>query len=338
MNLFIESWDYLDTTSQRFFITGSETPKTISGGRRNTLCCAADTENGYGRYRVPTSGNALIVGAAVAWPGASGLGRIFGIGDATASGYTNVFISAQDDGSLAVYGYPNTLLALSPVGVLHFGGVYQYIEMRVLMASGVDGSVQVRVNGQPVITLNAVQTLYTGSLVPDVVSIYPQGRRHYDDMYINSEFGLTNTDFEGDVRIDTHYPVGDTLTVEWNRNTGTTNFGTINEHPPDEDLTYNGTPTVGAKDLLEIQDLIPVLAGVRTMHILTRAKSVGLASPSGVLQSVLRLGGIDYFGPNHILTGSYGYYPTIFEGSPVTASGFSDAEFDAMHVGYRKVL
>jgi hypothetical protein len=339
VNVFIESWDYLDTTSQRFFITGSETPKTIAGGRRSTLCCAADTEDGFGRYLVASSGNTLICGAAVAWPTSSGLGKIFSIGDETASGYTNVFISAQDDGSLGVYGHENTLLALSPAGVLQFGGAYQYIEMKVLVASGVAGSVQVRVNGQPVITLNAVQTYYSGALVPTVVSIYPQGRRTYDDLYVNTDAGLQNFDFAGDVRIDTHYPDAAGDFSEWNRNTGSTQFGTIDEHPPDEDVTYNFTQSAEATDALGLQDLIPVLAGVRAVHLLVRPKRVVAIPASGNMRSLLRIGGTNYFGAPYLTsTSGYQYFPTIFETSPATASEFSDAEFDDMQVGYQRVL
>lgn len=338
MNVFIESFDYLDTTSQRFFITGSETPKVISGGRRGTLCCAADTEDGYGRYIVASSGNTLICGVAVAWPSASGLGKILGIGDPTASGYTNIFIIAQDDGSLGVYGYPNTLLALSPAGTLQFGGVYQYIEMKVLVASGVDGSVQVRVNGQPVVTLNAVQTYYTGSLVPTIVSLYPQGRRHYDDLYINNDIGLHNFDFEGDVRIDTHYPDADGDIAQWNRNTGTVQFETIDEHPPDEDTTYNFTQSVGVLDAVGLQDLIPVLAGIRAVHHLVRAKRIAAITASGYMRSLLRMNGVNYFGDPYLTsTSGYQYFATIFETSPqAPASGFTDAEFDEMQVGYRR--
>lgn len=337
MNLFIESWDYLDTTSQRFSITGSEVPKVVSGGRRGTLACAADTENGWGAYTVLGSGNTLICGAAVAYPTASGLGTIFAIGDPTASGYANVLIKGFDDGSLAVYRAPNTLLALSPVNVLRLDGTYQYVEAKVLLASGVAGAVEVRVNGQPVITLNAVNTYNSGSLCPKTVTIWPQGRRYYDDLYINSGAGLTNFDFEGDVRIDTHYPIEDG-TVEWNRLAGTSNFEMVDEHPPDEDASFNFTQhsTSRITDLFVRQALIPVLAGIRSLSVLARARSIALPPASGVMRAVLKIGDTTYSGAAFVPGSAYLYHASVWDVSPATTSGFRDVEFNGMLFGYRK--
>lgn len=337
MNLLIESFDYLDTTSQRFFITGAETPDVSTGGRRGTLCCTADTENGWGGYLTTNSGFTMIAGMAVAFPTGSGLGRILGIGDETASGYANIIIAGTDDGSVAVYRAPATLLALSPAGVLRLDGVYQYLEAKVTLASGTAGVVQVRINGEQVITLNAVNTFNSGLLTPRMLLIYPQGRRRYDDLYINSDLGLTNNDFEGDVRIDTHYPTADS-SVEWNRKSGTTNFEMVNEHPPDEDTTFNFTlhSPSAVTDLLSHQELIPVLAGIRAISLLTRARSIALPPASGHMRALLKIGDTTYSGEVFIPGSAYLYYPTIWDVSPATTSGFLDAEFNDMLIGYRK--
>jgi hypothetical protein len=333
VNLFIENWDYLDTSFQRFYITGVETPKVSTGGRRGTLCCDADTEDGYGGYLVAGSGNTLICGAAVAWPSASGFGRIFGIGDPTASGMVNIFISALDDGSLAVYRYPNTILALSPAGVLALGGAYNYVEAKVSIASGSSGMVQVRVNGQPVISLNAVNTFYAGSLTPNLVFIYPQDRRRYDDLYINSALGLYNYDFEGDVRIDTHYPNANGNSSQWNRSAGTLQFETIDEHPPDEDTTFNFTDTAGNKDTLGIQALIPVFAGIRSVALVHRMRP-----ESGTIDvtPVVRSAAVDHDGTLFTIASGYEYYQTIYETDPATVVPWTDAGFDAAEWGYKK--
>lgn len=337
MNLFLENWDYLDTTSQRFSDTGLSTPTVTAAGRRGTSCCDGSTEGHYGAYAVNASGSTVIAGVAVQFPTASGLGKVLGFGDVTASGMENVYIQAFDDGSLGLFRQGGQVLGISPPNVFAMGGPYVYIEAKITIASGVGGAAEVRVNTAPVIVLTNINTYVNGSLIPNRIWIYPQGRRRYDDMYVNDERTDFNNSFEGDVRIDTHYPESDE-SVAWNRNTGTTNFECVDEHPPDDDVTYNSTPTFSAVDILGLQDLIPVLAGIRSVQVLARAKSVGLPPPSGVLQSLLRIGGVDYRGVSHILSSSYKYYPTIFNGSPATASGFSDVEFDAMQVGYRKAL
>ena len=335
MNRLLESWDYLDTTHQRFYITGSETPTVVSGGRRGTLACSADTEQGYGAYIVATSGNELICGAAVAWPTASGLGNIFAFGDPTASGYVNVFITALDDGSIVIYRYPDTLLALSPAGVLAFGAGYQYIEARVGIASGVSGIAEVRVNGQPVITLSAVNTFYAGSLTPTLVFIYPQGRRIYDDLFINDAMGGVNDSFEGDVRIDTHYPDADGAHSEWNRLSGAIQFEMIDEHPPDEDTTYNFTTTSGNLDTVSVQTLIPVFAGIRAVSLIARARKVPPGNAG--LAPIIRFNSVDYEGTGYTLGSGYAYHETNYDTHPATASGWSDSDFNSSEFGYKKV-
>jgi hypothetical protein len=333
MNLFLENWDYNDTSFQRFWITGAETPKVISGGRRGTSCCAADTEDGYGGYLVAGSGNTLICGAAVAFPTASGFGHIFGIGDPTASGMVNIYISALDDGSLAVYRSPNTILALSPAGVLALGGAYNYVEAKVGIASGTSGSVEVRINGEPIITLNATNTFRAGSLTPNLLFIYPQGRRRYDDLYINTGLGLYNNDFEGDVRIDTHMPNANGNSSQWNRSAGTLQFETIDERPPDEDVSYNFADTAGDKDTLGIQALIPVFAGIRSVALLHRMRP-----ESGTIDitPIVRSQSVDHQGTAFTIASGYEYYQTIYETDPATDAPWTDEGFDAAEWGYEK--
>ncbi len=336
MNLFLESWDYLDTTTQRFSDTGPSTPVvTAAVGRRSTGGCTGVDENYYGAYAVNASGTTIIVGAAVRFPTSSGYGKVFGFGNVTASGMENVYLQAFDDGSLGLYRRDGQVLGVSQPGVLALAGDYQYIEAKIMLASGV-ATAEVRVNTAPVIVLTGLTTSFS-DLAPNRVWVYPQGRRYYDDMYVNDTRGSLNNDFEGDVRIDTHYPESDGDLAQWNRNTGSFQFDTVNEHPPDEDTTYNSTPITGNIDMLGLQNLIPVLAGVRSVCALIRAKGINTPAGSGIMRAGVRIGGTNYFGDQFITTISgYRYYPTIWETSPATTSGWADAEFDAMQIGYKK--
>ena len=332
MNRLLENFDYYNSPEYRLEVQG--TPIITAFGRRGSQCLDGSDEGDYGAFRVSTSGNEIIVGAAVSYITAgSGAGKIFGFGDDTASGFENCYISGNDDGSLSAYRSVEAILGISPPGVLNLQGAYNYVEARVLLASGGDGQVEVRVNGDPVLVLNSTDTYRVGSIVPSLVWIYPQGRRRYDDVYINDATGLQNNDFEGDVRIDHHMPDADGDLSQWNRSTGLTQFATIDEIPPDEDNSYNFTSTSGNTDTLSHDPLIPAFAGIKAVSLIHRARkaSNGEAAIGGIVRSEA----INTELMQHVLTSGYRYYETtaVHESVPAVAT---DDGFNAAQWGYRK--
>jgi hypothetical protein len=327
VNLLLENFDYLDTTSQRFAFVGAEVPVVSSGGRRSTSCCSAISEDGYGSFLVGATGDTLICGTALQYPTISGHGKILGVGDPTASGRENIYLHGFDDGSVAVYRNPATLLARSAPGILQLGGNYQYIEASVKLAGGGAGAVEVRVNSTPIIVLAAVTTLETGSTTPTLMHIYPQGRRRYDDIYVNEPGGLYNTGFEGDVRIDAHFPRADGQFAQWNRSTGSVQHETIDEHTPDDDGTYNYSSTSEAEDTHLMDALIPAFVGVRAVSVLHRARHVG-AGTGSFQPVVLSVGAY----AAHVTTSGYKYYETSLHTLAQTL--LTDAGFNSAEVGY----
>jgi hypothetical protein len=329
VNLLLENWDYNDTASQRFAFVGSEIPQVAAGGRRGTNCCQAVTEDGWGSYTVDGDGTSLYCGVAVQYPTVSGLGKILGVGDPTASGRENIYLYGFDDGSIAIYRSPSTLLARSAPAVLSLGGNYQYIECSVTLASGGAGAVEVRINGTPLMALTAVTTHETGSTTPSLVTIYPQGRRRYDDLYVNRPEGLYNNGFEGDVRIDTHYAASAGQFAMWNRSTGSVQNETIDEHPPDDDTTYNYATSAELYDSFFVDRLIPAFLGVRAVSVLHRARQVGAGA--GAFHAVVVSAGDVY--PQHATTSGYLYYETSLHTLAQTL--LVDAGFNAAEIGYR---
>lgn len=332
MNRLLENFDYYSSAEYRLEVQGN--PIITAFGRRGTSCLDGSDEGDYGAFRVSTSGNEIIVGAAVSYITAgSGAGKIFGFGDDTASGFENCYISGNDDGSLSAYRSVEAILGISPPGVLNLGGAYNYVEARVLLASGGDGQVEVRVNGDPVLVLNSTSTFRVGSIVPSLVWLYPQGRRRYDDVYINDATGLLNNDFEGDVRIDAHMPDSDGALSEWNRSSGLQQFATIDEIPPDEDGTYNFTSTSGNIDVLSHDALIPAFAGIKAVSVIHRAKRA--TNGTAAIETIIRSAGTNHIIRQHVLTSGYMYYesPAVHEAVPAVATddGFNEAEW-----GYRK--
>jgi len=77
----------------------------------------------------------------------------------------------------------------------------------------------------------------------------------YDDLYILDTTGSVNNDFLGDVLVQRLRPNGDTLTKDFTRSTGSTNWDLINELGEDDDSTYVESKTLAQRDLYEYEDL-----------------------------------------------------------------------------------
>lgn len=332
MNRLLENWDYTDTTHQRYYTTGLSTPTITANGRRGTRCADGTTAEHYGAYFISASGATLIVGAAVEFPTASGLGKIFGFGDPTASGMLNCYVRANDDRSVSVYRADDTLLGISQPNLLTFGGGYNYIEARVTI--GNSGAAEVRIGGLgTVLLLTNIDTFRNGSTTPSLLWIYPQGRRRYDDLYINDLLGSQNIDFEGDVRIDAHFPNAVGNSSQFNRSVGDLQYATVDEETPDEDSTYNSTGTIDALDTLGVENLIPVGAGVKAVSVLTRERITDTGSASHA--AVVRSSSTDHVFASHVLTSGYAYYETP-NAHLTVPSLLSDAGFNAAEFGYKR--
>jgi hypothetical protein len=165
--------------------------------------------------------------------------------------------------------YTNGDIQWVPNGVAFASGIaansgWNYLEVRVTLANGTGGSINIRVNGRQVYEKLAFDSTSTSDGWSRV-----QWRGHgtgsaIDDIYICNGDGTENTDFLGDIRVLSSNPVSD-VTTDWDQSGVGTHADEIDDQPlsaglggePWTDVDYIEDDTPGNKCLFEYEDVAP---------------------------------------------------------------------------------
>jgi hypothetical protein len=137
-----------------------------------------------------------------------------------------------------------TILGTSATGVI-VAGSFCYIEIKST-AHATLGTVEVRVNGQSVLTIINGNT--GGSY--GAIAFGKQGTNNdspgmwWDDLVIWDTTGARCNDFLGDRRCFTSFPTADTAEADWAPSTGVNGYACIDEVPP-SDVDYVEAATAG---------------------------------------------------------------------------------------------
>ena len=228
-----------------------------------------------------------------------------------------------------------TTIATCPF--IHNDGEWHYYEIK-LVINGASGSVEMRVDGGPMIgatTGNFGSTACGGIAFETSSNAYhPVYGYHFDDVYVVDTAGSApqNT-FLGDIRVGTVYPTGEGSNSDFTPNSGTTHYTQVDEDASDGSTTTLYTPDVGDKDSWEHGDI-----NVSTTTIYAvQANLVARKDDANTRQirSIVRQGGTDYDGATvHTLSTSYATYSTIMELDPVGAA-WSVANLNADEFGVK---
>src|SRR4029450_12895211 len=140
--------------------------------------------------------------------------------------------------------YTGTLLGTATTGALTTGA-FAYVEVKALIHPSA-GTITVRVDNAVVLTLSGQNT---GGSSWDNVQLANTdsggfgANWYYDDLYILDGAGAAPwNDFLGDCRVDARVPTGAGATTAWTPSTGA-NWQNVDDANPDDDSTYNSTPT-----------------------------------------------------------------------------------------------
>ena len=148
-----------------------------------------------------------------------------------------------------------------------------------------------------------------------------------DDLIAWDDQGSLNNDFIGDKKVFTDFPDADTADADWTRSTGSTNFGVIDENPPNGDTDYLTTIITGDKFGVTFPDLPAEVVSVDAVIFVqkTRKTDAGLANVQLLLQS----GGFESDGTDRPVTTQYTLYHDVFEVDPATSAPFTRAAASA---------
>lgn len=297
--------------------------------------------NAFAIMSITPAANTVIIGAAISLTSSPTNGAVFGVSNANA-GQVYCFIGA---GGLKIF-------RGDPTGVsVQLGSAIQnvvasvgwaYIELKIVVATGSSGSVQVQVNGTTVALLSGLNTSADGTTVINGVmlgtantAVTASFTSYFDDVYVCDTIGSTPYNaFLAPVRVVTQFPVG---------NGSVTNFTGLALHPnwqnvnqvTDFDATYNYSNTIGSIDSFIAAVLPASASGIFAVKITGagRVDDAGLRT----VQTYLKSGLTSAAGTNVNLAGSYQYFSDIYTVDPNISANWTPSSVNLLQFGYKIV-
>ncbi len=198
------------------------------------------------------------------------------------------------------------------------------IEAKVKIANS-GGTVEVRVNGVTVINLTGQDTQASGAAETSQVrwEVTGAGTEGYyvDDVVAWDTTGALNNDFLGDRKVVTDFPNADTADVAWTRSTGSTNFGVIDENPPNGDTDYLTTTNNGDKAGVTFPNLPTEVTQISAVVFIQKTKKTDAGTANTQLH--LKSGASTANGTDRPMTTAYTLYHDVFETDPATSAPFT---------------
>lgn len=325
----------------------SNTGFTVDASGRNGNCIKSGTSNTiYTLWtNLPANCATVIWGfaffpdsfASVGFPASGGINE-FSLMDAATKQISLAFDTA---GAIRVLrgSFTGTLLGTSPSNSL-VAGAWNFIEVKVLFATGATGTVTVKVNGVTVLTLSSVITCVSANAYANQIQFrftasINVGTMKFDDLYVFNALGGINNDFAGDSKVVVLRPAGAGHTQSWTTNGSGTHFGCINQTNPDGDTTYLSSSTIGQIDV-ETLDALPasVTAVLAVQTVISARKddaSVRQIAP------VLSDGSTDAAGTTVGLANNFAYYMQAYDQNPLTTSNWATGDFATLQAGAKVI-
>lgn len=209
-------------------------------------------------------------------------------------------------------------------------GLEYYLEMKATIDNSA-GTVEVRLNGNTVLSLTSQDTQASGNALCNAVK-WGEGGGGLSNSFHVADF-YDADDFLGDVRVDYYPPDADgTHDGQFAPSTGTDAAAMVDEVPPDDDSSYIESETVGHQQTFTI----PALGYTpETVHGVTlRCQWKKTDAGARTLAPIVRSGGTDYVGSG--VGGSTGYAETrtLYVEDPDTTAAWDQAGIEAAEYGF----
>ena len=196
-------------------------------------------------------------------------------------------------------------------------GTWQYVEIK--LKSGGGGTMELHLNGVP------------GEIPPTPANLSPDVfyRFHFepsglgsavtlDDMYLlDCLSGTNNTDFLGDIVVETLYPINDGTYHDWTVDIGGAHWPRVSEHHEDGNASYVHSTTAGAKDTYGMG--APTLANTPVYGVQLNVGAKKNDAGARVIAPMIRQGGTDYIGPATALTADWYFHSWLMDHDPTGA-------------------
>ena len=193
---------------------------------------------------------------------------------------------------------------------------WHHIEIKAV-ASLTVGSVEVRVNGVPVLTVAGANT---GAGYFQFALENPASAINYSyylkDLVVWDGTGTYNNNFLGSVNVIDLLPDSD-VSFNWGASSGTTGYNLINDIPPVDTSYISAAFPVPAASVFGLQNLPADVTSVKGMIPIIRAEKID--GGDGSLQMAMKSGASTGLGSDRPMTVAYTYWQDIFEVDPATA-------------------
>jgi hypothetical protein len=236
-----------------------------------------------------------------------------------------------------VGGTAGSVVATS-VNPVIFAGQYHHIEARFVIDNTV-GAIEVRVDERIVIDVSGIDTQATSAVGANFACVSLLSSVNWEsawrmdiaDFFAWDSTGTINNDFIGDHQYLTNYADADGIVTDWVRNTGSNDFGAIDDVTPDEDTTYIEASSASDVSEFTMTDLPASVNEVIGVHMLVRARKT-LAGTTALQSELLPDVSPETpaTGADHALTEGYAYYADLFDANPATSVRFTPAEFNSL--------
>jgi hypothetical protein len=247
------------------------------------------------------------------------------------------------DGGLSVYGgeagsVVGTLIASSPTGVMTYGAsAAHYVEMRIFIAPGAAGIVQVAVDGVMVIGTNRNTQFVGVTTATHIMLGNPNGstRTKFDDIYVLN--GVNTGDgwiiLKGVTQVDGKLVNAAGDVTQWTPTIPTgVNFTNVSEDTANT-ITYNATNTVGLMDLYNVEDVAYVPTAIQ-VDLFMRKTTSGPASVNPVMRPIP--GGANFVATAKPLTTSFKYHKQVYAKNPNGDIAWTMASYNQAQIGVLK--
>jgi len=221
-------------------------------------------------------------------------------------------------------------------------GLFQYRHLEwTLTTHNSAGVVEVRLDGDPLISASGLDTQNTGNAFVNALLIGFPGGNDFGSMWYDcitvlddvdsGVAGAPNDSPLGDVRVDFRKPNGNGNSSDLVGSDGnsTDNYLLEDESAPNDDADYVQSSTVGDEDTYAYENLASASGSVFAVQLLPWAKKTDAGARA--IAAVSRLGTSEEDGPDLSLTTNYRYFRDIREADPDgdqwTIANFNAAEF-----------
>lgn len=246
----------------------------------------------------------------------------------------------RETGNIDLYTGNNVLTARTDAGAF-VAGKWFYLEMK-WTTSLTSGSLEVRVNTVPVLTLPSVQTAY-GTVVGggargfDMIEFWLSQITGattdwcWDDLYFLDDTGTVNNDYLGNVRVKAQLPVSDAavqFAIGGSAPAATNWQSVLNTALNDTKYVYS--PTAGDRDLYNIDPILntPLVHGVEISGAYRQDDAT-----QRFIKNTIRSSGVSAEGVSRAINQSYTFYADIFETDPNTGVTFTGTAANALKIG-----